>query len=182
MRQIYLTFLLALMLFPAVALSQTDFEATKALAEQGLADAQYKLGFLYADGQGVPQNYAEAEKWIRLAAEQGNAEAQSSLGRMYAGGQVVPQNYAEAFKWFRLAAEQGNPGAQYNLVVMYADGKGVPRNTVMAYVWSSVAAAQGDDGARNNRDVFAGRLTPDQLARGQDIATRCFASGYKDCD
>ena len=35
---------------------------------------------------------------------------------------------------------------------------------------------------RGNRDVVAQRLTPDQLARGQDIAARCFESGYKDCD
>ena len=32
-------------------------------------------------GQGVPQDYAEAVKWYRLAAEQGNADAQYNLGR-----------------------------------------------------------------------------------------------------
>ncbi len=74
----------------------------------------------YARGQGVPQNYAEAVKWYRLAADQGNAFAQYNLGLMYANGEGVPQNYAEALKWYRLAADQGNAFAQINLGVMYA--------------------------------------------------------------
>ena len=41
------------------------------LAEQGNASAQYNLGVMYANGRGVPQDYAEAMKWYRLAAEQG---------------------------------------------------------------------------------------------------------------
>jgi TPR repeat protein len=44
-------------------------------AEQGINKAQYNLGIMYDDGQGVPQDYAEAVKWYRLAAEQGNAES-----------------------------------------------------------------------------------------------------------
>ena len=65
---------------------------------------------------------------------------------------------------------------------MYADGRGVPQNNVRAYVWFSVAAAQGNDTARGNRDTVAMRLTPEQLARGQDMATRCFESDYQDCE
>ena len=74
---------------------------------------------MYAEGQGVPQDYAEAVKWFRLAADQGNATAQYNLGLMYDKGQGVPQNYAEAVKWYRLAADQGNAVAQFNLGVMY---------------------------------------------------------------
>jgi TPR repeat protein len=44
-------------------------------ADQGDANGQYILGIMYADGKGVPQNYAEAMKWYRLAADQGVAEA-----------------------------------------------------------------------------------------------------------
>ncbi len=32
------------------------------------------------NGEGVPQDYAEAAKWYRLAAEQGYATAQTILG------------------------------------------------------------------------------------------------------
>ena len=51
---------------------------------------------LEINSQGVPQNYAEAVKWYRLAADQGDARAQFNLGFMYGTGQGVPQNYAEA--------------------------------------------------------------------------------------
>ncbi len=43
------------------------------LAEQGVAKAQFKLGLMYDNGRGVPQDYAEAVKWYRKAAEQGYA-------------------------------------------------------------------------------------------------------------
>ena len=39
---------------------------------------------MYANGEGVPEDHAEAVRWFRLAAEQGDAEAQYNLGLMYA--------------------------------------------------------------------------------------------------
>ncbi len=55
--------------------SQEDFaeafQLCKPLAEQGDADAQNRVGWMYSKGKGVPQDYAEALKWLRLAAEQG---------------------------------------------------------------------------------------------------------------
>ena len=38
------------------------------LGAKGDAAAQYNLGVLYANGQGVPQDHAEAAKWFRLSA------------------------------------------------------------------------------------------------------------------
>lgn len=38
-------------------------------AEQGNADSQNTLGFLYMTGNGVAQDEAEAEKWFRMAEE-----------------------------------------------------------------------------------------------------------------
>ena len=64
-------------------------------AEQGSADAQCKLGFAYADGEGVPQNFSEACRWFRLAAQQGQSEAQFSLGVLTNSGQGTAQNVAE---------------------------------------------------------------------------------------
>jgi Sel1 repeat-containing protein len=40
-------------------------------AEQGHAEAQYRLGSCYREGFGVQQDDAEATKWYRKAAEQG---------------------------------------------------------------------------------------------------------------
>ncbi len=52
------------------------------LAEQGHADAQFNLGVMYSQGQGVSQDYAESVKWYRKAAEQEHASAQINLGFM----------------------------------------------------------------------------------------------------
>ena len=101
---------------------------------------------------------------------------------MYSNGEGVPENNAEAVRWYRLAAEQGDAYAQSDLGFMYSNGEGVPQNNVRAYVWFSIAAAQGRENARADRDTIAAELTPDQLARGQDIATRCFESDYQDCE
>ena len=53
----------------------TAFRLYRPLADQGNASAQDNLGLMYAKGEGVPQNNAEAVKWFRLAAVQGNASA-----------------------------------------------------------------------------------------------------------
>jgi TPR repeat protein len=70
---------------------------------------------MYANGDGVPQDYKETVKWFQLAAEQGIAQAQYNLGVGYLQGQVVAQDYKEAIKWNRLAAEQGYAQDQFNM-------------------------------------------------------------------
>ena len=75
-------------------------------AEQGDALAQYNLGLMYYNGQGVPQNYKEAVKWYRLSTEQEFASAQTNLGVMYDNGQGVPQDYKEAVRWYLKSAEK----------------------------------------------------------------------------
>jgi TPR repeat protein len=67
---------------------------------------------MYTNGNGVPQDYAQAIGWFRKAAEQGDANAQYALGFMYANGNRVPQDDAQAMGWLRKAAEQGNAAAQ----------------------------------------------------------------------
>ena len=59
----------------AEADARAKFEMTLKLAEQGLAVAQFNLGRMYTYGSGVPEDYAEAVKWYRMAAEQGHEEA-----------------------------------------------------------------------------------------------------------
>ena len=79
-------------------------------------------------------------------------------------------------------AEQGDADAQVNLGLMYANGGGVSQKNVRAYVWWSVAAAQVREDAKNDRDIVSERLTPDQRARGQEIAAKCFEPDYQDCE
>ena len=97
-------------------------------ADEGNPVAQYNLGDIYDNGQGVPKDSAAAFKWFHKAADQGHIEAQAILGRMYIRGEGVAKAPAEAAKWSRKAAEQGHPYAQCNLAELYARGEGVAQD------------------------------------------------------
>jgi len=127
---------------------QKAFRLFKSLAEQGDARAQNNLGWMYANGKGVPEDNAKAVYWYRKAAEQGDARAQNNLGWMYANGKGVPEDNAKAVYWYHKAAEQGDARAQNNLGWMYANGKGVPEDNAKAVYWYRKAAEQGDSWAQ----------------------------------
>jgi uncharacterized protein len=150
--------------------SVTAFKEFKTLAEQGDPRAQFNLGTMYDNGEGVPQNYAEAVKWYGKAAEQGRPNAQNNLALMYLEGQGVARNYDEAVKWFRKAAEQGYSEAQYNLGAAYANGQSVPQDFVQAHMWFNLAGAQGNSEAQTWRDKVAAKMTPAQIAEAQRLA------------
>lgn len=105
------------------------------LAEQGNAAAQYNLAVSYIRGEGIPQNYAKAVGWCRLAAEQGFAKAQYKLGVMYDIGCGVPKDDVAAVSWYRKASEQEEAVAQYRLGRMFSMGRGVSRNYEEAAKW-----------------------------------------------
>jgi TPR repeat protein len=107
-----------------VAYNRRDYAAALQLfqqsADKGSATAQFNVGTMYANGQGVRQNYAEAVKWYGLAANQGSADAQLNLALLYANGQGVRQNYVLAYKWFSLSAAQGSTEALKGLDLITA--------------------------------------------------------------
>ena len=175
----------------AVAYERGDYATVITLlrpfAEQGNKKAQYTLGVMYAQGgRGVPQDYKEAVKWYRLSAAQGNAEAQSSLGLMYHEGKGVPLDYKEAVKWYGLAAAQGDAMAQGLLGFIYYNGRGVPQDYVRAHMWFNLAAASlsGEDGKQliEYRHTVAAKMTPAHIAQAQEMARKCQASNFKQCD
>jgi TPR repeat protein len=162
-------------------IARLDATELRPLAEQGVANAQYNLGLMYAQGKGVPENNAEAVRWFRLAAAQGVAFAQYNLGLMYAQGKGVPQNYAEAARWWRPLAEQGDANAQAGLGQLYANGKGVPENDAAAYMWMNLAAAQGEEAAETAKDTFIKGMSSADISRAQQLSAKCLARNYKDC-
>ena len=168
---------------------QDDAEAQeslglRALAEQGHDLAQFNLGSMYLNGQGVPQDDAEAVRWYRLAADQGHADAQGNLGAMLLNGQGVPQDHAEAVRWFRAAADQGNAFAQGNLGTMYSNGWGVPQDYVAAHMWFNLAAAQSSEEHHDTfaqaRDYAAERMTAEQVAEARRRARGTLTVLYRD--
>jgi len=148
--------------------------------DQGHANAQFNLGFMYYYGRGVPQDYAEAMKWYRKAADQGHARAQFNLGFMYYDYKGVRQNYAEAMKWYRKAADQGHARAQFNLGFMYYYGKGVRQNYAEAIKWFRKAAEQGFAHAQNalGRMYFKGHSVRQNYAEAMKWYRKAAEQGF----
>lgn len=96
----------------------TPEEVTK-MAQQGDAEAQWRLGKLYRDGDGVPQSDKDAEDWFHRAAEQKYVPALSALGSQYwAGSGGVKQDYGKAYFWYDLALALGDENADSQLQVL----------------------------------------------------------------
>lgn len=96
----------------------TAFRLLKPLAQDGHAEAQYWVGYMYDWGLGLDEEGAaiyyeeSAIQWYRRAAEQGHADAQYNLGYKYKyGDTVVEEDPVEAEKWLRRAAKQGHEWA-----------------------------------------------------------------------
>lgn len=156
-----------------------ELRTLKRSAALGDAESQYKLGLSFAEGNGVPQDDAEAVKWFRRAADQGHGVAQFDLAVMYDRGTGVSQDFVEAAKWYRKAADQGDAGGQYNLGIMFATGENVLQDYVEAHKWFNLAAAAAPveggedirDHAAENRDKVAAIMTADQIAEAQKRAS-----------
>lgn len=104
MRRMIATLVLAIgLVLPALAQQTSD---VRALAEQGNPEAQFILGSMYRDGQGVEKNLEETLKWWEMAAELGNVDAQFALGNIYSGGFGVTQDYVQSYMWFDITAAQ----------------------------------------------------------------------------
>ncbi len=69
------------------------------LAEQGNAQAQHQLGYMYLRGRGVARDDIHAHMWWSLAASQGNKA--STLARKLVAGRMSPEQIAEAEKLAR---------------------------------------------------------------------------------
>ena len=142
----------------AIVLS-SSFAAQAAVDQAEDASAAYDRG-----------DYATAHRLLHPLAEQGDANAQLILGGMYYDGLGVPQDYAEAVRWYRLVADQGLAHAQDNLGFLYANGLGVSQDYVRAHMWSNLSAVQDDETALVYRDLYAQRMTPEQIAEAQRLA------------
>ncbi|MDQ7248669.1 tetratricopeptide repeat protein [Dongia sedimenti] len=77
---------------------------TRRAAEQGLPVAQKVLGDLYAEGAGVPRDFATACRWWGRAALQGeSSEAARNFGKCHLTGTGVPPSETEALTWWLIA-------------------------------------------------------------------------------
>jgi uncharacterized protein len=165
-------------------------------ARNGDVMALWKLGRMYADGDGVKQNDLRAFDYFRTLADSHAdevprtgpavfvASAFVALGGYYLSGirnSNVKPNAVHARELFSYAASYfGDPEAQYRLGRMYLDGKGIARDTKQAVRWLSLAASKSQYQAQAvlGALLFKGESVSRDGARGlmwlviaQDAAT-----------
>ncbi|MEE6029837.1 sel1 repeat family protein [Avibacterium paragallinarum] len=91
--------------------NSTSITELKSLANQGNADAQARLGFMYLQGNGVKQNLNTAYDLFQKAAAKENGIALMGLSMMYQKGIGVPYNKTIALKFAERACLQKIPEA-----------------------------------------------------------------------
>ena len=122
----------------------TAFRAWKGLADNGEAEAQNNLGYLYQYGYGAKQSYTRAIRYYTLAADKGLAEAHHNLGMLYFNGYGSPQNYDQAKRAFLKAAERELGASEYMLGLIYYQGLGLMQNYWRAKNYFVRAAKNGN--------------------------------------
>ena len=74
-------------------------------AKQGLAEAQYNLGLLYADGdKDITVDKRQAFYWYQKAVESGELRANYQLAKLYEKGEGVAKDKAKAMQMFEQLA------------------------------------------------------------------------------
>lgn len=151
-------------------------------AEQGQPAAQWKLGRMYADGDGVPQDQMRAFNYFSEIANThpdespGTAQARFvanafvSLGHYYLTGipnSKIKADAARARELYNYAATYfGDADAQYELGRLYLESK--PSDPHEAARWFQLAANKGQCRAEAALGdiLFQGQYVPRQAARG----------------
>jgi len=147
-------------------------------ADQGVPGAMWKLGRMYADGDGVGQNKMRAFEYFRNLTKTHAYEPPDSqesrfvasafvaLGQYYLDGipdTAVKPDPAVAIDLFRHAASYfGDPDAQYHLGRLYLLGTGTAKDSVQAGRWLRLAANKGQHSAQ--------ALLGSMLFKGQGVA------------
>lgn len=158
-------------------------------ATNGHAVAQWKLGRLYADGEGVARDDLRAFEYFREIADSHADDAPGTpqsrfvanafvaLGQYYLDGipnTTVKADADRAREMFQYAASYfGDADAQFHLGRIYADGVGVPKDGRLAARWLGLAANKGQHQAQAllGGMLFKGDVIPRQAARGLMLLT-----------
>ncbi len=158
----------------------TAVEALSFAAKAGSAGAQWKLGNMYAEGDGVAKNdYTAFKLFSDVAAHAADDSANrrdqptpfvtsawAKLGSFFRKGipnSDVKPDPSRAREYFWRAAYFGDADAQLNLAAMFYNGEGGDRDLIQAAKWANLAADKGNPAAKDLLIEIALELTHDHL-------------------
>lgn len=118
--------------------------AVRKAAKAGNPEAQFRLGVMFGNGDGVGLDYEQARFWFEKAAAQGHENALITLAWMYANGAGLDVDEERARKLYLEAARCGSAKAQYVVATMYRFAQyGLKKDMAAAVQWYLKAADQG---------------------------------------
>jgi TPR repeat protein len=122
------------------------------------------LGSLYANGQGVAQDYTKARELFQKAADEGEAIGMTNLGLLYENGQGVAQDYAKARELYEKAAKLGEANAMAKVPISKAGAAG-PDAMVLQMRELMVRLAEDEETKREGKPGPKTALALESLAR-----------------
>lgn len=106
--------------------------------------AMYRIGMLYLEGKGVPQDTETAIKWLELGSRGGAGWASEALTNLYRSGKGTKKNISRAIELLKEQTERGDTSVHRQLGMMYYFGDEVPADHDLAFKHlSSVIATPG---------------------------------------
>ena len=88
-------------------------------AESRNARAQYALGDMHTNGEGVDKNPHRGMRWFLLAADKHYPLALARLGLIYAKGEIVTADVGKGFMYMSLAVEEARGRERPAIVAQY---------------------------------------------------------------
>lgn len=113
-------------------------------AEEGEAEAQWRLAELYFQGQiEHEEKRSPGFGWRERAAESDHAAAQAALGEALREGRGYPKDAGRALRWLMRAAAQNHARAAWLAGIMHRDGEGTVKDAKEAARLLSLALDHG---------------------------------------
>lgn len=172
----YVLFFVILLCF-----TRTNAQTFVRAAQDGDANAQYKLGKMYSQDGKMQKDIKKAIYWYKKAAEQNQKDAIMALGDIYYYGTDVNQNVHLAFTYYKQASELGNYEADFSLGEMYAQGVGVAKHLPSAFEYYKKAADKGGLAKamfKTGTMLFEGKGVKQDKAQGINYIKLAFNEGY----
>jgi len=205
MRNLVLVFLFSLSVFTYTAFASTtnagddayrqgDFASAvdlyKADADQGDAQAAFKLAKMSLEGLIPNRESGDAMRWFTRSCELGKAEACIEVGKYYEfgvndTGEKIPQDYEKAREYFLKAAQKKEEFGQYKLAYLYAQR--VFNDDVEGLKWAMLAERTLQKNCRLyyplrckqfKEDIattitnLTNRMTAEQIAQAKDLVKK----------
>eukprot|EP01147_Barroeca_monosierra_P005491 gene5491-7183_t len=132
-----------------------------------IVSAQYSLGVLALEGEGVEQNTRLAVTFFGAAAKKGHALSIYQLAGIFLTGKGIKKDPAKAAQLLKLAIDRGLAQASTTLAEMYRDGVGVPQDYDLAFHFFNDAVSKGDSWAKTGLATLynSGNGTPQDFGK-----------------